>query len=242
MAVFITGDTHGGQKAEDVKGIALWKSVRGADMSMDDYLIICGDCGVCWPGMGDRFENWLLGLGCTVLFVDGNHEDHLELSLLDDREMFGADVGVVCEGIYHLRRGRIYLIDGHSYFCFGGGVSVDKKHRLMTGRGWWPEEIPSEEEFMLGMRNLIDADFKVDVVVSHTAPSSVLSQMFRGNGGKKDDPTTFMLQRFFELVDFQHWYCGHFHREDDYGKVHVMYNEVVEAFPPCKIFADGNRS
>jgi DNA repair exonuclease SbcCD nuclease subunit len=232
MAVFITGDTHGGQRAGDVKSIELWRSVRGADLSMDDYLIICGDCGVGWPSHGDRFENWLLGIGCTILFVDGNHDNHDMLDLLDSQEMFGADVGVVCTGIYHLRRGRIYNIDGHSYFSFGGGVSIDKKHRT-PGKSWWPEEIPSEEEFKFGMRNLIDADFKVDVILSHTAPSSVVAQMYKGYGGKKDDATTFMLQRFYESVEFEKWYCGHFHTDQTFGKVYVMYDDVVEAFPRC---------
>ena len=49
---------------------------------MEDYLIICGDVGVCGFSASDEAEtrNILRNLPVTTLFVDGNHENFEQLN------------------------------------------------------------------------------------------------------------------------------------------------------------------
>ena len=61
----------------------------------------------------------------------------------------------------HLMRGQIFTIDGLKFFTFGGAYSIDKMSRA-EGISWFPEEIPSREEYEEGWANLEKEDFQVD--------------------------------------------------------------------------------
>ena len=68
--IYITGDTHG-----DVDFDKLLK-LKEKNLSYEDYLIICGDAAICWsPFDLIRFLRIYNDIGCTILFVDGNHEN-----------------------------------------------------------------------------------------------------------------------------------------------------------------------
>ena len=45
MAVYLTGDIHGGM---DMGGIPAFAEGEGAQLTRDDYLIILGDFGLVW--------------------------------------------------------------------------------------------------------------------------------------------------------------------------------------------------
>ncbi|MBP3837448.1 MAG: metallophosphoesterase [Pyramidobacter sp.] len=76
MSVYLTGDIHG----DVLKRFHEW-----LPQSQDDVVIILGDFTVLWCSESDterRLEEekpkleLLDKLGCTVLFLDGNHENH----------------------------------------------------------------------------------------------------------------------------------------------------------------------
>ena len=68
--IYITGDTHG-----DVDFDKLLR-LKEKNLSYEDYLIICGDAAICWsPFDSIRFLRMYNDLGCTILFIDGNHEN-----------------------------------------------------------------------------------------------------------------------------------------------------------------------
>ena len=71
-------------------------------------------------------------------------------------------------------RGQIYDIDGKRFFALGGAESHDRGFRV-AGKSWWKEELPSQEELDEATRNLENADFDVDFVITHCAPTSVQS-------------------------------------------------------------------
>lgn len=128
----------------------------------------------------------------------------------------------------HLMRGQIFTIDGLKFFTFGGAYSIDKMSRA-EGISWFPEEIPSREEYEEGWANLGKEDFQVDYILTHTAPRDVAAAM--GYGELSDDEVELRqyLQRVADKTEFQKWYFGHFHEDAEVEEVFVcLYDEVVE--------------
>ncbi|MBQ8982210.1 MAG: metallophosphoesterase, partial [Lachnospiraceae bacterium] len=152
--IWLAGDTHGeidlGKVADYFDDLILYDEV-----TKEDYLIILGDVGVCWDGgAGDAFvQECLHNLPCTVLFIDGNHENFDLLEQYPEEEWHGGNVQYIQEDIIHLMRGQVYEIGGRRFFTFGGGNSIDRMMRT-TGISWWPEEMPSDIEYSEGLRNL----------------------------------------------------------------------------------------
>ena len=69
--VFVTGDTHGGNDANKII-----KFAETAQLDYDDYIIVCGDCGVVWSKSTlKQSVEFFNNLGAKILFVDGNHEN-----------------------------------------------------------------------------------------------------------------------------------------------------------------------
>ena len=71
MAVFVTGDLHGGL---DIQKLRDWEA--GERLTRSDYLIVAGDFGYPWDFSPEECEEvaWLESRPYTLLFVDGNHE------------------------------------------------------------------------------------------------------------------------------------------------------------------------
>lgn len=66
-------------------------------------------------------------------------------------------------------RGEVYCIEGNTIFVMGGGYSIDK-YRRTEGVSWWPQEMPSEEEYHNAIMNLEKVGNHVDYIITHTAP------------------------------------------------------------------------
>ena len=96
----------------------------------------------------------------------------------------------------HLMRGQIFKIDGLKFFTFGGAYSIDKMSRA-EGISWFPEEIPSREEYEEGWKNLEKEDFQVDYILTHTAPRDVAAAM--GYGELSDDEVE--LRQYLQRVE-----------------------------------------
>ena len=74
MSFIISGDTHG---TIDIGKVVKFFCEHGDEYTSDDYLIICGDVGVCGFSASDEANTReaLKNLPVTILFVDGNHEN-----------------------------------------------------------------------------------------------------------------------------------------------------------------------
>ena len=155
MAFIITGDTHGTLDSEKV---IKFFTEHEDEYSEDDYLIILGDVGVCGfsPTVEKETRKILRELPVTVLFIDGNHEHHQRLNEYPVDQWMGGKVHFIEPGIIHLMRGQVYDIEGTRFFTFGGAYSVDRYART-EGVDWFPEEIPSREEYEEGLDNLENA-------------------------------------------------------------------------------------
>jgi len=228
--VFITGDTHG-----DFTKFSSKNFPQGKDLTKQDYMIIAGDFGGIWDvNVSKATENynlnWLNSKPWTTLFVDGNHENHNRLDVLPVISKFDDQVGQVRDSIFHLKRGRVYIIDGMKFFIFGGGYSIDKARRIPQVH-WWPQEMPSYREYMLGLQNLSLHENKVDYIITHTCSKSKfqeMSQVFDMIHKEADEEN--QIREYFDniqsTVDFKKWYCGHFHINAEFGKTEFLYGYI----------------
>lgn len=222
MSIFVCGDIH---STLDIN--KLDQFIGREDLDENDYLIICGDTGIC--GFSKKQEAatraYLRNLPMTVLFADGNHEQFDALNSYSVDEWHGGKVHIIEPGIIHLMRGQVYIIEGKRFFVFGGAYSVDRAYRDL-GLTWFEEELPSEEEYNEGWRNLKENDYVVDYIISHTGPYEVITEL-----GYKCPDEALEQVRFFQKVadrvDFKDWYFGHLHEDVDYENYHCRIDEVT---------------
>lgn len=217
--IYVTGDTHG---EHDIRKLTSIKGKPG------DVLIVCGDFGLVFNNLQTKTEKywlkWLKNKPFTTCFVRGNHENHELLDLLPTEQRWGNTVGVVCDNVYELKTGSIYCMEGKTVFVFGGAESTDKAHRI-HGVSWWPGEIPSVATFNQAYDNLDAVGRKVDLVVTHTAPTSVVAQLF---SVRVNDPVSSMLESFYNTVEFERWICGHLHVDKKVDKVEILYDSIIQ--------------
>lgn len=224
--IYITGDTHGNHD--------FGKLIRFADahpeLTKQDFLIIAGDFGAVWsPGTFESRLRTYQALPFTVLFVDGNHENFDMLNSYPEVMWNGGKVHFIKPDIIHLMRGQVFKIEGKTIFTFGGGTSIDKGMRI-EGISWWPQELPTYEELDEGFANLKRYGNKVDYIITHSCGQRALMYpQFRiAAGNKIACPESHILSNFEDIVDFKHWYFGHFHIDARLSdKYTVLMHEVV---------------
>ena len=221
--IWLCGDTHG--RSDIFKAIDFFQHTKA---TKDDYLIILGDAAVCWrKGVGDEITKDMLSkLPCTVLWLDGNHENFDEISTYPVSEWNGGKVQYIREDIIHLMRGQVYEIEGKTFFTFGGGLSIDKAWRT-PGKSWWAEEMPSKEEYGEGNKNLARVGHKVDYVLTHTCPRHVAPKLVENVMPGEEE-----LQDYFEeisqKIEYREWFFGHWHVDWKEGKFRALWNEIAE--------------
>lgn len=123
MAIYLTGDTHGGL---DVRKLESKRFKEGKSLTKNDYLIVLGDFGIWKNKKAQDFLKWISEKKWTTLFVEGNHEDYNYLNTFPLVDMFGSKVRKINDSVYQLLRGEIYNIDGYKFFAFGGARSLDR--------------------------------------------------------------------------------------------------------------------
>lgn len=243
--VFTTGDTHG-----DFRRFNTTNFPQQKEMTDSDHVIICGDFGGVWADTTEQkyWLDWLNSKPFTVLFVDGNHENFDMLSQFPVEKWNGGKVHRIRPNIIHLMRGQVFTIEGHTFFAMGGAASHDIQDGILDpsspdfekeywfkrktgqafrvkGFSWWPEEMPSQEEYTEARRNLAAYNHKVDFIISHCGPSSIVCGAF-GRGYAPDELTTFH-EEINQTVDFQQWFFGHYHFNDVfYGKYNILYENI----------------
>ena len=226
MSFIISGDTHG---TIDIGKIVKFFDEHEDEYTSEDYLIVCGDVGVCGFSALEEAETRSVfrRLTVTTLFVDGNHENFKQLNEYDVEIWNGGKVHFIENGIIHLMRGQVFEIDGTRFFTFGGAHSIDKMYRT-EGLSWLPEEIPNQNEYEEGWHNLEKADFEVDYILTHSGPREVIAAM--GYGEMSDDEVELRkyLQRVADNTNFTAWYFGHFHEDTEVEDMfYCLYDDIV---------------
>ena len=205
--IYITGDTHGSParlSRETMPFADRW--------TKRDTLIVCGDFGYLFTG-GLREELALRELSFrpyTILFLDGNHENFDLLNTYPPVPWKGGLARRIRRNVYHLMRGQVYELEGHTLFTMGGGCSVDKARRY-PGVDWWPQEMPSPDEYATARANLQKQGMEVDYILTHAAPEKVMNQIFRDHACEQE--LNDFLQWVMDNVQYRRWFFGHLHMD-----------------------------
>ncbi len=245
--IYISGDIHGNVNALS-NGNLKYLQHKFTD---EDYIIVCGDFGVIWDnGMTQKFYlEWLEEKPFTTLFVTGNHENYDLLEQYPVCEWNGGKVHKINDKVFHLMNGQVFDISGYRFFTMGGAESHDisdgilepddpdfrKKFKDLNEKralfrvnhySWWKQEIPSAEEMEEGLRNLDRVGWKVDVVITHCAPTSI-NEWCDSTFYPRNILTDY-LETVSDKLDFRKWFFGHYHRDVEFGdEFRMLYAWVV---------------
>lgn len=193
----------------------------------DTLLIVAGDCGFGFnkPGYYEnifkRNSERLIKSNNRIVMVRGNHDDPAyfnEERIKHERFRTIPDYSVI-------------QACGHSILCIGGAVSIDRVYRKKhdakcsaTGTtSYWADEMPLYDEAAL---NEIGKQFKIDTVITHTAPSfcELISKSGLSEWSALDSSILSDCESERRTMDqiydhlksdghpLRHWYYGHFHQ------------------------------
>ena len=209
--LYVTGDLHGKNDVERLQPrlFGAW-----SNLAPDDCLLVVGDFGLpLRPDMldCDLHLDDLASRRHKTLFIDGNHEHHALLDSLPTVGFGGSPAGLMRENVLHLRRGYVYDVGGVSLFAFGGASS---HAGALAGYPRSERETHCESEAERARRSLDAAGWRVDVVVTHTAPAVCLKAI---HPETPRCPTAAFLDELYGRVRFSRWFAGHSHRDVDYS-------------------------
>jgi len=181
--------------------------------------------------------------------VDGNHDNFDRLNEFPVHQWNGGSVRYIRPHVLHLTRRQVFEISGMTFFTMGGATSHDIQDGILDpaapdfeqeyrfkrrtrqmfrvkGVSWWPEELPSDEEYEEAVRNLERANWKVNCILTHCAPTSIQTKMDRNY---TPDRLTDFLQTVMERCQFDCWFLGHYHQNkiiDD--RFIIQWEQMVE--------------
>ena len=222
--IYATGDTHGNFERFQPEYFP-----EQAEMTKEDYMIICGDFGGLWDGRkkDNRNLDWLESLPFTVLFVSGNHENFDLLGKYPVEEWNGGKVQRIRPHVIHLMRGQVFELQGYTFFTMGGARSHDMEYGVLNPyapdfeeqywtlrrmgasfrvnhRSWWKQELPTDTEIEEARVNLGSCDYKVDYVITHCASNIIqlkLEDIKRMQGRLHELYAQNILTDFFEELE-----------------------------------------
>lgn len=249
--IYVTGDCHGDIEKLDPKAFPMQN-----EMTKDDYVIICGDFGLIWNYENEseyekRYLNWLNSRSFTTLFVDGNHENFTRLYDYPVEKWNGGLVHKIRDSVLHLMRGEVFSINDKKIFAFGGASShdvqdgildMDEEEKIYRLRkqgacfrirdfSWWDLELPTDKEMQNGVNNLKNVNYKVDYVITHCCPSDIQALISRYY---KTDKLTDYLLEINKKLDFQKWFFGHYHINENINEKFTCLYEDITPIENCE--------
>jgi len=190
--ILIMGDVHG-----------RWGALNQIiNRKQPNKIFVCGDFGY-WPDWPNVDIKNIKNYNTKIYWCDGNHEDHIALSKLENNE--------IAPNIFYQPRGSyITLDDGRNILFMGGADSIDKYSRT-PALDWFVEEIISSKD----IDKALSLNIKVDIVISHTCPSLFNILSFIKNRyivDKNSDPSCEWLNIILKEFKPDLWYFGHWHQ------------------------------
>ena len=157
--IIVFGDWHGSLKWAKR---AITEAMR--DHPNIDYFFHIGDFGYFEENEHyiKELSKLLQNIEKTLIFIDGNHENHHILDSAQNRT--GLDP--ISPRIFYARRGTLFSWNDLLILTFGGAYSIDRKWRTLNETYWEEEEITSEqiEQFKANPA-------RPQIMLTHDAPS-----------------------------------------------------------------------
>ena len=227
--IYITGDTH-----RDFSRIKTFCKEHGTNQN-DDVMIILGDAGINYfcDHRDDEYKRYLQKFPVTFFCVHGNHEMrpwHCAGMIVRDWHGAPAYHQEAYPNIYYAMDASIYHFAGYRCLVIGGAYSVDKYYRLSRGWHWFPDEQPTEE-IKKQVDRAIAENSDISVVLSHTCPYQYIpKEAFLSSIDQStvDDSTERYLDTVKERVNYQKWYCGHWHTNKAIDKMQFLFEDVMK--------------
>ena len=215
--IYLLGDTHGYMNT-------IVQMIQKEDIH-DDVVIILGDFGFIWNGdtkglfkLQKRFEQ----RNCMLAFIDGNHENFERLYKYPTETWNGGQIHRIAANIVHLMRGEVFTIFGKTFFAMGGANSIDKESRVNRIH-WWAEEDITYADMENANKNLALCGDTVDYVLTHTCPLEVKKAMKMKI--EYDNSNEQKLQMIADVLTFDWWYFGHYHKDWVYDKYTCLWQD-----------------
>lgn len=159
MRVLIAGDTH----------CNLPWTLNLVDKAVEfdaDRIVVLGDFGF-WPQMPSgrdflfKLNHQLMKNDIPLFWLDGNHEDHLELQkLVKSRN----ELVEIRDQIFYTPRGYLGHWDCLSFVTLGGAFSIDREYRV-EGHTWFEEENITDKDVSHAVSH-----GSADILLSHEMP------------------------------------------------------------------------
>lgn len=216
--IMIAGDTHGNYRH--------WKQVLvpAAIANGVTHIVQLGDFGY-WPRIGDGssyiqyLEALLTKNHLQVIFIDGNHEDHLALTALSPRPDGFVDIA---PHILWAPRGQRWQWQGVRFLALGGAFSIDRKYRkLNSGHyGWFDEELITDQQVEQAMQG-----GPCDVLLAHDTPRATMGFLLKAIGALQGTPylesefNAQQVQKVALATRPQQLWHGHWHTFLDFNEV-----------------------
>ena len=241
---FITGDKH--RCFDKVKEFC-----REMHTRRKDVLIILGDAGFNYydDKRDDKLKKEIAQLNITLFCLHGNKENRPQnVGTYGIRSFCGGKVYYEPKypNIYFAIDGEIYTFDGKKYMVVGGAHSVDKMRCLEKGTPFWYDEMPDDTIKKTVENNLKNEGNNIYGMMTHTCPIDYLpTEMFmstrqnatfkrklRKAKSKKlfkpdiDRSTEIWLGDLEKKIDYEVWFCGHYHIDKQIDKMQMMYHDI----------------
>lgn len=228
--LFVTGDLHGSLKSvEQLKQFCAYNNT-----DHNDIIVLLGDVGANYHlnEYDIDFKSALASLPITILCVHGNHEARpetiptyiLKYSSLIDGECW---VEPNYPNILFPKDGMVTIF-GKKCLILGGAYSVDKWYRLMNGLTWFPDEQMSISE-QNRILSLLDSENEFEYIFSHTCPIAFEpTHLFLNfiDQNSVDKTMEYFLQKVYNKISFNKWFCGHYHSDEENGKIQIVFNLI----------------
>ncbi len=251
---FITGDKH--RHFERVKAFC-----RDMNTRRKDVLIILGDAGFNYydDKRDDKLKQEISDLNITLFCLHGNKENRPQnVGTYGIRSFCGGKVYYEPKypNIYFAIDGEIYTFEGKKYMVVGGAHSVDKLRCLEEELPFWEDEMPDDAIKQKVEAGLQGENNQIHGMLTHTCPIDYLpTEMFmstrqnatikrklRKAKSKKlfkpdiDRSTENWLGELEKKIQYEVWYCGHYHIDKQIDKIQMMHRDIQPLH--MKLFGD----